>query len=189
MELREPHFRLCLQDPRTVSLQFVSHSAVVICYSGHRKSHTLLELRDLTKNRVRLVRAHTHTETQTDRRRQTDRQTDRQTHTYTPVPTLPTVTTGLWSASGCGSSSTERGPRSGMSSPQMQLTALAAPGVLAPAPCFPGLHAGHGCCDRSAGHEQQMVSLGDPQRPCGLTGGARLGSQRRGDPAGDREAE
>ena len=70
-------------------------------------------------------------------------------------------------------------PRPGMSGPQRQLTSLAAPGVPAPAPCFPGLH---------AGHEQQMVSLGDPQRPCGLTGGACLGSQRRGDPAGDREA-
>ena len=129
------------------------------------------------------TRAHTHTETQTDRHRQTDRQTHTYTpvpaHTHTAVPTLPMVTTGLWSASGCGSSSTERGPRPGMSSPQRQLTSLAAPGVPAPAPCFPGLH---------AGHEQQMVSLGDPQRPCGLTGGACLGSQRRGDPAGDREA-
>ena len=80
MELREPHFRLCLQDPRTVSLQFVSHSAVVICYSGHRKSHTLLELRDLTKKRVRLVHAHTHT--RRHRQTDTDRRTDRHTHTH-----------------------------------------------------------------------------------------------------------
>ena len=75
-ECREPHFRLCFQDPQTVSLQFV-----VICYSGHRKSHTLLELRELAKNRLRLVRAHTqtHTHGDIDTHRHTD--THRDTHT------------------------------------------------------------------------------------------------------------